>query len=246
VSRHVPTWVRWTGPALAALALLPLVAGPALLAERRPAWSRAALPAALRHRIHFASAQVPAFPHEDKRLEKPEGWPAEMTIGGVRCVRRIHAWDDDDAVALATLEDAEPEHRLMLFYDHAGSDWNAANAGWGPRYSWNQHGKLMERLWYEPDSARLVTHDYTYYRSGQLLGYSWRSERRKQPHAAPRAYEFLSEFFDKDGRLIALGYEKMGARSRDSLYAWMGAAVPYDAFRMKTHVLYSKAHPGDR
>ena len=56
----------------------------------------------------------------------------------------------------------------------------------------------------------------------------------------------LAQFFDENGRLLALGYEKMGARSRDSLYAWMGAVVPYDAFRMKTHILYSKAHPGDR
>jgi hypothetical protein len=70
-------------------------------------------------------------------------------------------------------------------------------------------------------------------------------ERRSQG-LAPKSYEYISEFFDENGRLLALGYEKRGARSRDSLYAWMGAVVPYDAFRMKTHILYSKARPGDR
>ena len=101
----------------------------------------------------------------------------------------------------------------MLFHDDEGSGWNSANVGWGPRYSWNEEKKLVQRIWYEPDSNLLVTHDYTYYRSG---------------------------------RLMAVGYEKMGSRSRDSVYAWMGAVVPYDQFRMKTHVLYSSAHPGDR
>jgi hypothetical protein len=169
-----------------------------------------------------------------------------MTIGGVPCVRRIHAWDDDDAVALASLKDAEPDLRLMLFYDHAGSRWNSSNAGWGPRFTWNEKKNLIERLWYEPDSTRLLTHDYTYYRSGRLLGYSWRSEPRKHPRVSAGPYEFLSEFFDARGQLIALGYERMTPRSRDSVYAWMGTVIPYDQFRMKTHVLYSSAHPGDR
>jgi len=236
---------RWIGPLLAILALIPLAVGPGLCASKEHTWNRADFPNHLRHRVHFTAAQVPAFPQQDKRLDKPEGWPAAMTIGGVRCARRIHAWDDDDAIALASLEDMEPDTRLMLFYDHESSDWNFAKAGWGPRYSWDEHGKLMEKLWFEPDSSRLVTHDYTYYKSGKLLGYSWRNEPRHQG-LAPKTYEFFSEFFDKDGRLLALGYEKMNPRSRDSLYAWKGVEVPYGAFRMKTHVLYSKAHPGDR
>jgi YD repeat-containing protein len=229
------------------LASLVLVAVPALLlAEARKPWNRAALPTSIRGRVHFAAAQVPAFPMGDRRLDKAENWPATMTIGGIPCVRRIHAWDDDDAVALASLKDAEPEHRLMLFYDHAGSGWNSANAGWGPRYTWNAQRKLIERLWYEPDSTRLVTHDYTYYRSGRLLGYSVRKEPRKHARISAKPYEFLSQFFDDDGKLIAIAYEKMSTDSRDSVYAWMGAVVPYDQFRMKTHILYSSAHPGDR
>jgi len=229
---------------LLALLAVVLVAAP-LVAGHRPGgdWR---LPYALKKRVHPTAAQVPAFPMEDRRLEKPAGWPSVMTIGGVSCVRRIHAWDDDDAVALASLEDAEEEHRLMMFYDHEASGWNSANVGWGPRYSWNQDRKLVERIWYEPDSTRLITHDYTYYRSGRLLGYSWRSEPRRHTQLSGRPYEYLSEFFDKDGSLIAVGYEKMSSRSRDSVYAWMGALVPYDEFRMKTHVLYSRAHPGDR
>jgi hypothetical protein len=237
---------RWISRIVAIpIALVPIVAGPALRASTDHSWNRADFPTHLRQRIHFTAAQVPAFPSQDKRLDKPQTWPVQMTIGGVACVRRIHAWDDDDAIALQTLEDMEPNTRLMLFYDHEGSDWNFSKAGWGPRYSWDEKGRLMEKLWYEPDSARLVTHDYTYYKSGKLLGFSRRNEARNQG-LAPKAYEFFSEFFDEDGRLLALGYEKMNAHSRDSLYAWKGAEVPYDAFRMKTHVLYSKAHPGDR
>ncbi|HMI30816.1 MAG TPA: hypothetical protein VK527_03685, partial [Candidatus Limnocylindrales bacterium] len=59
-------------------------------------------------------------------------------------------------------------------------------------------------------------------------------------------YEFLSQFFDRDGKLVALGFEKMRPGSRDSVYAWMGTTMPYDTFRMKTHAFYSSAHPGDR
>jgi len=209
-------------------------------------WRRDSLPASVRDRVHLTATEVPAYPMEDPRLKKPNGWPDSMTIGGVPCVRRIHAWEDDDAIALESLKEAEPDNRLMLFYDHAASDWNSSNAGWGPRYLWNEHGKLIQRIWYEPDSVRLVTHDYTYYRSGSLLGYSWRRERRNQRLSSRRPYEFLSEFFDDHGQLIAVGYERMDGRSRDSVYAWMGAVVPYDQFRMKTHVLYSSAHPGDR
>jgi hypothetical protein len=238
---RTPKWGR------VILASIVLVAVPALLlAEAGRPWNRGSLPISIRGRVHFAAAQVPAFPMGDPRLDKPENWPERMTIGGVPCVRRIHAWDDDDAIALASLKDAEPEHRLMLFYDHAGSGWNSSNAGWGPRYSWNEHKKLIERIWYEPDSSRLVTHDYTYYRSGRLLGYSVRQEPRKHPRASAKPYEFLSEFFDNEGHLIAIGYEKMSPGSRDSVYAWMGDVVPYDQFRMKTHILYSSAHPGDR
>ncbi len=232
----------WVILAFAVLGAVPAL----LLAGAKKPWTREALPPSIRERVHFAAVQVPAFPMGGPRLDKPENWPESMTIGGIRCVRRIHAWDDDDAVALASLKDAEPEHRLMLFYAHAGSGWNSATAGWGPRYTWNAQKKLIERLWYEPDSTRLVTHDYTYYRSGRLLGYSVRKEPRKHSRVSAKPYEFLSQFFDKNGKLIAIAYEKMSAGSRDSVYAWMGAVVPYDQFRMKTHILYSSAHPGER
>jgi hypothetical protein len=210
------------------------------------AWNRGSLPAAIRDRIRPTASVVPAFPLADKRLMRAQDWPDSMTIGGVLCVRRIHAWEDDDAIALESLDHAESGLRLMLFYDHPGSRWDFANAGWGPRYSWNEGKRLTQRIWYEPDSARLVTHDYTYYRNGRLLGYSWRSEPRRQAYDRPKTYEFLSQFYDEDGRLIALGFEKMRPGSRDSVYAWMGSVVPYHEFRMKMHVLYEKAHPGDR
>ena len=217
-----------------------------LLNPAQAAWKVGELPAAIRNRVCLSAASVPPFPMEDPRLLKPKNWPETMVIGGVRCARRIHAWDDDDAFALESLKDLDPGDRLTLFYDHVSTRWNSANAGWGPRYSWDEKKRLAQRVWYEPDSTRLATHDYTYYKDGRLLGYSVRDEPRKQPHAKAATYEFLSQFFDRDGRLIALGFEKMRPGSRDSLYAWMGSTMPYDTFRMKTHAFYSNAHPGDR
>lgn len=216
--------------------------------RREAAWSRESLPASVRDRVHIAAKDVPAFPMSDGRLLRPRDWPQAMTIAGVPCALRIHAWDDDDAIAVASLDDLESDekHRVMLFYDVASSEWNTGNAGWGPRYLWNEEGKLIQRIWYEPDSSKLVTHDYTYYKGGQLLGYSVRTEVRRARELSARPYEFLSEFYTKDGRLMAIAYENMAAGSRDSVYAWMGAVVPYDEFRMKSHVLYSSAHPGDR
>ena len=198
----------------------------------------------IRDRIHLTTAEVPAFPMDDRLLASPSTWPATMTIGGHEVVRKIFAWDGALGAELTTLKGRQSGTRLVLSYRKADSD-DEDDVTVGPRYSWNAHGQLSERIYYEPNRKRLVTHDYTYYKSGKLLGYSWRTEPRHQG-LAPKAYEFFSEFFDEDGRLLALGYEKMNAHSRDSLYAWKGAEVPYDAFRMKTHVLYSKAHPGDR
>lgn len=239
--------LSWGWPARLALALLSILAWTAMAAgEGSGGWNRRSLPPSIRDRVHFAASDVPAFPMDDARLVQAKGWPKTMTIGGVPCALRIHAWDDDDAIAVASLEDVEEHSRVMLFYDTTRSRWDAANAGWGPRYLWNEKGKLIQRIWYEPDSTRLVTHDYTYYKDGKLLGYSRREEKRRSARISGSPYQFLSEFFSKDGRLIAVAYEDMTARSRDSVYAWMGTVVPYDEFRMKTHVLYSSAHPGSR
>lgn len=250
-----PTWLRPFRPAAVPAAVASIVVIGAMLAAapsravaapRPPAWAPETLPASIRHRIHTVAADVPAYPMVDERLMRPKGWPPSMTIGGVACALRIHAWDDDDAIAVASLDDVEPKSRVMLFYDTASSRWDSGNAGWGPRYLWNEHGKLIQRIWYEPDSTRLVTHDYTYYKDGKLLGYSRREEKRRSSRNGASPYQFLSEFFSKDGRLLAVAYENMSARSRDSVYAWKGTTVPYDEFRMKTHVLYSSAHPGSR
>jgi hypothetical protein len=243
-----PAW-RPVRAALVLLSTAALASAAALACastQGAPRWDRALLPPSIRDRVHFVARDVPAFPMDDRRLLQPKSWPETMTIGGVACALRIHAWDDDDAVAAASLADVEENSRVMLFYDTASSRWNAANAGWGPRYLWNEKGKLIQRLFYEPDSSRLVTHDYTYYKDGQLLGYSRRAERRRPMRLSGSPYEYLSEFFSKDGRLIAVAHENMSDRSRDSVYAWMGAMIPYDEFRMKTHVLYSSAHPGSR
>ena len=205
---------------------------------------RTALFESIRDRVHLTASKVPPFPMNDRRLLRPKDWPDTMVIGGVRVVRRMHGLKTGDAVAFERLKKSWPKGlRVIMFYDRVGSKWNTSTAGWGPRYSWNDKRQLTERIWYEPDSTQLITHDYTYYRNGRLLGYSWRKEPRRPKDYVTRSYEYLSEFFDHEGKLIALAYEKMRPGKRDSLYAWMGASVEYDEFRMRSHVLYAKAHP---
>jgi hypothetical protein len=201
-----------------------------------------AFPASIRDRIHFTAAKVPAFPMDDRRLLRAKDWPDSMTIGGKRAVRRIFAWQSNEGRALRSLNELKSGMRYMLFYDHTGS----SNVGWGPRYTWNSNKQLIQRIWYEPDDERLVTHDYTYYRNGRLLGYSVRSEKRNQVRLRDDSFEFLSEFFDPEGNLIGIGYEKMRTDANDFFYAWKGTPVPFDEFRMRAHVLYSSAHPGHR
>jgi len=188
--------------------------------------------------IHHTADYVPPFPMVDRQFLKARDWPDTLIIGGVRTVRRIHASGGDRIVALRSLKDVNPGQRVTLFYDVPETHWSEARAGWGPRYSWSARGRLEERIWYEPDSSRLVTRDYTYYKSGRLLGYSWRSEPRNQ-QGSDFAYEYLSEFFDTDGQLIAVAHEKKDPSGEVSLFAWKGEAVTFDEFRMKTHVLYA-------
>lgn len=235
--------LRFASFGSASLFALALLLGPAL----RPslAWETSSLPASIRNQVHLTTASVPAFPMNDPRLSKPKHWPETMTIGGVLCARRIHAREDDDAFALESLKHVKPGLQLTLFYDHDGSKWDTGNAGWGPQYSWDANRRLAQRVWYEPDSTSIARQDYTYYKNGRLLGYSWRNEPRNR-RDWDRNHEFLSQFFDKDGRLIAVCYEKMRPGSRDSVYVWMGSEVPYDNFRMKTHAFYYAAHPGER
>src|SRR5687767_5587343 len=193
----------------------------------------------IRDRLHHTTAYVPPFPVNDHQFLRAKDWPETMTIGGVRTVRRVHALSSDKSIALKSLKDARPGWRVILFYDLPETHWNTATAGWGPRYTWDTKQRLAERIWYEPDTARLVTHDYTYYKSGRLLGYSWRSEPRNQS-APDYTYEYLSQFYDAEGQLVAVAHEKKGPEPR-SLYAWKGEEVSFDEFRMKTHVLYTDA-----
>ena len=179
---------------------------------------------------------------DDRRLLRAKDWPDSMTIGGRRGVRRIFAWHSNEGRELESLARLKSGMRHMLFYDVDGS----GSVRWGPRYTWNSKKQLTERIWYEPDPERLVTRDYTYYKNGRLLGYSVRSEKRNQVRLRDDAYEFLSQFYDPDGNLIGVGYEKMRSDQNEFFYAWKGAPVSFDEFRMRAHVLYSTAHPGSR
>jgi hypothetical protein len=190
-------------------------------------------------RIHFTAADVPAFPMDDRRLGDPTTWPETMVIGGEKVVRKIWAWDEYVGSELPSLKKRKSNMRLVLSYSKVDTgDDDAVTVG--PRYSWNRHGQLAERIYYEPTGKRLVTHDYTYSRDGGLLGYSWRSEARNPDHRAGDS-EYLSEFYDADGQLVALAYEKKLEGETVSIYSWNGETIPFDEFRMKSHVLYANA-----
>lgn len=187
--------------------------------------------------VHRSTADVPAFPLNRPRLADPNQWPATITIAGVKLERRIHAWDGPIGMNLTSLRQVRRGMRVVLSYHRPGAD---ESAGWGPRFTWNERGRLVERMWYEPNAKRLVTHDYTYYPGGRLLGYSYRSGPRNVDDDEADT-EYLSEFFDKSGKLIAVGYEKKRNDQVASMYLWNGEAVPFDDFRMKSHVLYARA-----
>jgi hypothetical protein len=189
-------------------------------------------------RIHFTVADVPAFPMEDRRFANPSTWPETMTIDGKKVVRKIYAWSGYIGSELTSLKQRKSGMRLVLSYGRADSDEDD-DYTWGPRYSWNDHGQITERMYFEPRGKLLVTHDYTYSRDGKLLGYSWRSDARDPEHHAKDS-EYLSEFYDADGQLIAVAYEKKREGETVSLYSWSGEIVPFDEFRMKSHILYAK------
>lgn len=189
-------------------------------------------------RIHFTVADVPRFPMDDRRLGDPTTWPETMTIDGKKVVRKIYAWEGYIGRELTTLRQRKPGLRLVLSYGRADADEDD-DYTLGPRFSWNDHGQITERMYFEPKGRRLITHSYTYSRDGKLLGYSWRDDARDPEHRE-RDSEFLSEFYDADGQLVAVAYEKKREGETVSLYSWNGEMIPFDEFRMKSHILYSK------
>lgn len=189
-------------------------------------------------RIHFTVADVPHFPIDDRRLADPTRWPATMTIDGKKVVRKIYAWEGYIGRELTTLRQRRPGMRVVLSYGRPDADEDD-DYTWGPRFSWNDRGQITERMYFEPKGGRLITHSYTYSRDGKLLGYSWRDDARDPEHRQ-RDSEFLSEFYDADGQLVAVAYEKKREGETVSLYSWNGEMVPFDEFRMKSHILYGK------
>ena len=192
----------------------------------------------IRDRLHPKASKVPAFPHDDHRLLNPARWPETMTFAGEKLQRHIHAWDGPIGSSLHSVRERKPRMRLVLSYVHPGT---SVNAGVGPRYTWDERQHLAERIWYDSDSSRLVTQDYTYYGDGRLLGYSWRSGPKDPKPGAEIEDEYLSEFYDRSGKLIAVGYEKKIGQAYISAYLWDDQPIAFDDFRMKSHVLYASS-----
>ena len=191
---------------------------------------------AVRERIHPRASEVPPFPVTNPRFSGVTGWPDTVTLAGVKLKRRIQAWDGYIGKNLKSFREVKSGMRVVASYVVPGTE---VSAGWGPRYTWNERGRLIERIWYEPDKDRLITYDYTYYKDGKLLGYSWRSGPRRSDDDS--FTEYLSQFYDRSGKLIAVGYEKKVGDASVSAYTWDGQPVLFDDFRMKSHVLYAGA-----
>lgn len=191
---------------------------------------------AVQDRIHATARLVPPFPVTNPRFSGPSGWPDTVTLAGVKMELRIQAWDGAIGRNIKSFRDARRGERIAAFYALPGTN---LNAGWGPRYSWDERGRLTQRIWYEPKKDRLITYDYTYYKDGRLLGYSWRDGPRESNKGSYD--EFLSQFYDRNGKLIAVGYEKKVGDASVSAYTWNGQPIEFDDFRMKSHVLFTAA-----
>lgn len=188
----------------------------------------------IQERVHFTASAVPKFPMDDRLLANPSSWPQTITLGGKKGNLRILGRDAYVNLPLKSLKDKKGGMRLVLYYAREGTD----DVAWGPRYSWDARGRIAERIYYDRQDGRLVTHTYTYSRDGSLLGYSWRNEARDEDYRSHQ-YEYLSEFYDGDGQLIAIAYEQKLKGETTSLYSWNGENVPFDEFRMKSHILYA-------
>ena len=200
------------------------------LTAPHPEWNLSTLSPVIARRIHLSADRVPAFPGEDLRLRNPKRWPKTMVIEGVVCALRVQELGGDYVKNVRSLDDVKHGNGYGLSYEAA--PWKGWKSRRGPSYYWTSDGWLHERSWRTPDSHRSITHNYQYYRSGELLRYSHRNDS-SNPGAtdSDRSYEWFDEIFARSGHLVACGYAKMGrAGGRTFAFYFLGKEVGYREF----------------
>lgn len=180
-------------------------------------WNRAGLPKPIRGMIHTTASKVPPFQHDDSVLQNPNDWPESMEFAGKRFIRSIIASSAAGTSAHQSMATVPAGQGVHISYVYV-----SGNAGIviGPSYSWNEHGRLWRRAWYEPDTVMVRSTRHATYPSGRVLEYT--VARRRQDMGRPdRAFVF-TEYFDPKGNLVGVGHETSGRNQ----YWWEGKAVP--------------------
>jgi len=196
-------------------------------------WRPSELAPAIRSRVHLTTAQVPPFPSENPKLSDPRNWPAVANIGGVACSLRVSTGSYDAIWMVDSLEEVKPGASFALFYTSVPGDrWKPRR---GPSYYWRGDGSLTDRYWTGGDSISIETSNYSYYPSGKLFSFDYRSGFNLGTGSENQS-EWFNEVFGRGGSLIgcALG---SGGWSRKSLFVgyWMGKEVGYREYQDRRH-----------
>jgi len=204
-------------------------------------WNVSALSPHVASRIHTSASRVPPFPRESPRLRDARNWSEVIVIDGHQCSLRMSGDEGDVSYKARTFGDVRPGDGYSAWYERP--PW----AGWesmcGPSYHWGADGRIYERSWRPPSDHRAISTTYQYYRSGELLAFDRRDDRiHPSANDDEGPYEWYSELFARDGRLIACGYSKTnGAGVVVSACYIFGKEVGYREFEVRKGKLLIRA-----
>jgi hypothetical protein len=198
-----------------------------------PPWTQESLPPALFVMLHFRASRVPPFPHATGELNDPRTWPREMIVSGMRCALRVETSRGDlTGIPRQSVRDVALAEPLSLSYVPIEY---ASHSNIGPAYWYSPYRRLRERAWTEPNSDFRITSDYMYYPSGQLYRYS-RSRRYKHLSSGV-PFEWLTEYFDPQGRLTAAGYVRNESNGAKTLHFYRyGKPISYHDFETQAGI----------
>jgi hypothetical protein len=140
--------------------------------------------------IHLRASDVPRLPHEEKWFDNPYQWPDSHAFAGRRGAIEAIAYDGDSAIFYQRqLKKVPPNNSIHLAY----VDWRGSI---GPKFTWDRHGRLTEKMWYEPYGLGRC---YWYDKRGRLRTYHYHAFAGDVTPANPIMK--IEEFFGPDGRL---------------------------------------------
>lgn len=205
--------------------------------QARAAWDRSAIPSPLREMIHTRAAEVPPFPHEDSTLIDRQAWPPFINLIGKRFALSIVVRDKDGVGSRRSLAEVPAGTALALSYVNAEGPGDLLA---GPSYSWDESGRLVNRVWYEPDTVSYRASRYSTYSSGKLSEYEL-STRRQWP-GPDDTLAVLTECFEEGGALAGFSYDLYRGGKKDSQWWWGGAPVTARAWVAYRKALFSSLH----